>query len=370
MEKNKAMLITCFLGFLGVHRFMAKKTGTGILWLLTLGCFGIGTLVDFIHVCQGEFRDKYGNVWGNDDQQEGVGKTAAFLITFFMGAAGTHRFITGKTGTGVLWLLTGGCFGVGWLLDVIQVCRGEFRDVNGFVWGGGAAGQQLAYASNFCPNCGKEVLSGAKFCAGCGGSMASVGTRTGTRGNNALIPIFCVLGVCVLAVGYFVYGQVQGLIGDGADGNHMVTETTTTENEFGGNSFDIDEELEADEEYEEEYEDASAYYDSDDDSYADSSPYEEEVIYTGYVLPQSDSKYLSEMDLYGFTAEECRIARNEIYARHGRMFNDEDLQAYFNLFDWYMPLIEPDDFQESSLNEYEIANRDLIVQYEEEQGYR
>ena len=48
---------------------------------------------------------------------------------------------------------------------------------------------------------------------------------------------------------------------------------------------------------------------------------------------------------------------------------DEELQNYFNSFDWYHPTIEPDDFQESMLNQYEVANRDLIVAYETEQGY-
>lgn len=89
-----------------------------------------------------------------------------------------------------------------------------------------------------------------------------------------------------------------------------------------------------------------------------------------YVLPTSNTEYLTRADLAGLTAEQCRLARNEIYARHGRMFLDEELQSYFNSFDWYHPSIEPDDFQESMLNQYEIENRDLIVAYEKEQGYR
>jgi hypothetical protein len=95
---------------------------------------------------------------------------------------------------------------------------------------------------------------------------------------------------------------------------------------------------------------------------------EEEI--SEYILEFSDSKYLTEDDLEGFDADMCRIARNEIYARHGRMFDDEELQAYFDSLSWYEPKIPAADFEESMLNDYEMANRDLIVEYEKEMGYR
>ncbi len=91
---------------------------------------------------------------------------------------------------------------------------------------------------------------------------------------------------------------------------------------------------------------------------------------TDYILPDSDCTYLSKSDLYGLSAEECRLARNELYARHGRFFDDEGIQAYFNSKDWYTGRIAPSDFEESMLNDYEVYNRDLIVSYEEEMGYR
>lgn len=89
-----------------------------------------------------------------------------------------------------------------------------------------------------------------------------------------------------------------------------------------------------------------------------------------YILAGSDSRYIQKSELQGLTAEECRLARNEIYARHGRRFDDEYLQAYFGSKEWYTPTMDPDEFEESLLNSYEIANRDLIVEYEEECGYR
>lgn len=60
-----------------------------------------------------------------------MSKTSAILITVFLGELGIHRFISGKIGTGIIWLLTAGCFGIGWIVDIIQVATGKFTRKDG-----------------------------------------------------------------------------------------------------------------------------------------------------------------------------------------------------------------------------------------------
>ena len=52
----------------------------------------------------------------------------ALLLSILLGYLGIHRFYVGKIGTGILYLFTGGLFGIGWIVDIILIAIGSFRD--------------------------------------------------------------------------------------------------------------------------------------------------------------------------------------------------------------------------------------------------
>lgn len=57
---------------------------------------------------------------------------AAFFLCFFLGEFGIHRFYVGKVGTGIIWLLTFGFYGLGWFIDTLMTLFGAFRDKAGY----------------------------------------------------------------------------------------------------------------------------------------------------------------------------------------------------------------------------------------------
>ena len=89
-----------------------------------------------------------------------------------------------------------------------------------------------------------------------------------------------------------------------------------------------------------------------------------------YILPKSDTKYISKREIKDMSKKELTLALNEIYARYGLMFNTTSVQKYFNSKDWYVPSIKPGHFDYSQFNDYERHNVDTIVNYMKEKGYR
>jgi len=104
--------ILWIFGFTGSHRFYFGKPVTGTIWFFTLGLFGVGWLIDLLLI-PGMDRQA--------DRRYQAGPldyTAAWLFLTFLGTFGIHRFYMGKWITGVIYILTGGLFLLGWLYDL------------------------------------------------------------------------------------------------------------------------------------------------------------------------------------------------------------------------------------------------------------
>ncbi len=98
-------------GFTGSHRFYFGKPVSGTIWLLTGGLFLIGWIIDLFLIPGMDRKADRKYVAGELDY------SVAWLLQTFLGIFGVHRFYMGKWGTGILWLLTGGLIGIGWIYD-------------------------------------------------------------------------------------------------------------------------------------------------------------------------------------------------------------------------------------------------------------
>lgn len=92
---------------------------------------------------------------------------------------------------------------------------------------------------------------------------------------------------------------------------------------------------------------------------------------SGYLLP-TDTEYISEADLSGFTREEVTLIRNELFARHGYNFSSQSIRAYFEAQSWYEPVpgVDASSFDPAVFNEYEVKNLATILTFEQSMGWR
>ena len=98
-------------GFTGAHRFYFGKQISGTIWFFSLGLLGVGWLIDLFLIPslnrQAALRFRLGPVDYN----------LAWVLLTFLGLLGLHRMYLGKWFSGILYLLTAGLFGIGYLYD-------------------------------------------------------------------------------------------------------------------------------------------------------------------------------------------------------------------------------------------------------------
>lgn len=91
-----------------------------------------------------------------------------------------------------------------------------------------------------------------------------------------------------------------------------------------------------------------------------------DVSHIMYDFFETDERYYSEEEFLAYDNKELlKLAKNEIYARRGRMFTDPDIYNYFLSKMWYEPRYTPEEFDESCFNKYEKANLEILAKLEE-----
>lgn len=96
-------------------------------------------------------------------------------------------------------------------------------------------------------------------------------------------------------------------------------------------------------------------------------PDKEEENEKSYIFPDSDTKYLSEDEVRHVEKDKLALGRNEIFARHGYIFNDEGIKQYFESTPWYEKTVPTAQFDgDSVFNDFEKKNIELIKKVENE----
>ncbi len=115
--------ILWIFGFMGAHRFYYGRQITGTIWFFTLGLLFVGWIID-LFLIPGMDQDadrKYSS--------GPVDYTVGWILLTFLGVFGIHRFYMGKWLTGLLYLLTGGLFLIGYLYDYWTL-NGQIDEIN------------------------------------------------------------------------------------------------------------------------------------------------------------------------------------------------------------------------------------------------
>lgn len=206
----------------------------------------------------------------------------------------------------------------------------------------------------FCTNCGKETEGTNELCSTC----------LPVKKNKSLLPLVVILALTATAsVASTVWLHVinddlkpssygsyfQGDIIKNADG---IYEFETTEHDLVITLVDNGKNLLDSNDKELDTEDLDDYFDTSNSK--------------DFVFADSNTRYLTRDEVIEISDTDLRIARNEIYARHGRKFNDETLQTYFNSKSWYTAKYSATEFDalgNSLFNNYEITNLELLSSF-------
>lgn len=232
------------------------------------------------------------------------------------------------------------------------------------------AGQsKLDTSANLCPQCRKPLVEDSAFCVYCGSNvdrapspvrpavvMSSqqrpTQTKGGVLGKSTYIPTWLVIAIAVVIIALVALLLFTVFKPSNSSNVNQAPVSATSAATSGESASSAGA--------------ASTSGDADVASNSVSSAAAQSATAQGgsYVLADSDSRYYSRAELEKLSTLDLYHARNEIYARHGRGFKNEDLRTFFGAKSWYRETISPEAFNESVLNEYEKANANLMLEIE------
>ena len=193
-----------------------------------------------------------------------------------------------------------------------------------------------------CSNCGREIKKEERFCPYCGSE-----NKKTKKKNKWLTGVMGLIVVCIIlgiVAGAMNSNKKEDAKKDTASNTEKATEkqTTAASTKTAAST-----------------ETASTKQTKNNTQDVDDQ--QDETENSEYILPESDTRYVEQDEIDQLTKNEVRLAINEIYARHGRIFENSELREYFESKDWYDGTIEPEDFDEDVLNQYEKANVKLLA---------
>lgn len=266
----------------------------------------------------------------------------------------------------------------------------------------------------FCTNCGAALPDDAKFCTSCGAPAPVLGDEeVASSGEGAPVDVDVSAlneptkqeevpapkrrGLRPAAIAAIAIAVVAVLVGGGALTWHFFNaparESTIERVDLeqpatNGDATSVDSDAEGDAQAEgtdAEADDSTSTGNGADAASADGTdsgsslgaspsggadePSSDASSSQDYILPNSSAELISEQDLEGLSDWELYIARNEIYARHGRGFKNKDLQEYFGSKSWYVERYTPEEFDANpTLSDIELQNVETIHNVEKARG--